>query len=417
MFLLQEADIETQTEHWPRLLRHITMEMTSRCRSMSLREISEGICLCSKLLSKVMPSMKTVEKPGRDSSMSITGSDKPEGRYGNHSSSETKTDELNDLNFRGDLQSSSTDSSSSSARKGRVVQVARISVGENELSGWSVVDLRKRLENGATGAGDQQSYDEESELTESGKTTDETTDKKDVLKTNEDKNEKKNQERSTNDSNKEDIEQDDYEEWMECQESVDVINTGGFDECVTKDECVTIDERVTKDEQSGDQASSADSPNHSFQPSLIQSCIDYFQSFFSEFVNQRIIASSTNVAEFGQTAPSSRKNSEFLLDKLLNTKKCSENRNTEGQKDGSDLDKEKDARRWDKRLPWEQQSSLLCAEAFAAACRLLVELSCFPVYCTNDLVTDNQTDGKLTLDEIKPNIVICRFFVCVFACF
>ncbi|EDO38328.1 predicted protein, partial [Nematostella vectensis] len=52
-----EADVETQTEHWPELLRRITMEMTSRCEMMSLSEVREGICLCSKLLSKVMPSM------------------------------------------------------------------------------------------------------------------------------------------------------------------------------------------------------------------------------------------------------------------------------------------------------------------------------------------------------------------------
>lgn len=407
------------------------MEMTSRCQSMSLVEVREGICLCSKLLSRVMPSMKPVERRTQ-SSMSVAGSvasEKAAERYasnhgnhgyhsnhGNHSnhislsnqneslapyntykqftsstdsSSLSITDDsIYDSIIRDESYSSSTETGSSPTREtsnGRLVHVARISTGED---GWSVVDLRKRLETGASSVGEQPSYDE-SESTETDDDDDEIIDNKNILKT-EGKAMKKGEskEKDPNKEITEEADQDDYEEWMECQESIDVSQ-----DCVTKEERVTREDSVINDGEFGDQASTPGSPNRSFQPSVIQSCIDYFQSFFSEFVNNRIISSSSNVSEFRQTIKS---NSEYFLDELLSLEKCSDNKESTAneKKDSSDMDKEK---RLDKRLPWEQESSLMCAEAFAAACRLLVELSCFPVYCTSDLVTGDQKDGEWCL--------------------
>lgn len=59
--LLQETFLETQTEHLPELLRRITLSLTHHCDDIHDTDIKSTLQLCSKLLSKVQPSMKVIE--------------------------------------------------------------------------------------------------------------------------------------------------------------------------------------------------------------------------------------------------------------------------------------------------------------------------------------------------------------------
>lgn len=370
------------------------MEMTSRCQSLTVVEIGEGISLCSKLLSKVMPSMKSVEDSPKDGT-SMTGS------YID-CDFDIKNDDLKDNQKTLTEKSSESESSSSDTKsdrsngskgkdeqgqmnegKGRVVQVARIS---QSADGWSVVDLRKRLETEVNGdASDQRlNYeDNESDGSEINKTEDEIK-KKDTAKQTQNGKRDNEVKESRNEIEKED-ESEGYDEWSECQETVDVTNQMDALKSASGVSMESTDSSFSK------------AATNAFQPSLVQSCVHYFQTFFSEFVNQRII-SAKGLPIYERNESSNRRHSAVILEELLSKSEENESRDSSIEKKvdeagSNDVISEKGL---DARLPWEHESSLLCGEAFAAACRLLVELSCFPVYCTNDFTyhDPNQLDGK-----------------------
>ncbi|XP_076078008.1 protein DOP1A-like isoform X1 [Mytilus galloprovincialis] len=56
-----ETFLETQTEHLPELLRRITLSLAHHCDDIHDTDIKSTLQLCSKLLSKVQPSMKVIE--------------------------------------------------------------------------------------------------------------------------------------------------------------------------------------------------------------------------------------------------------------------------------------------------------------------------------------------------------------------
>lgn len=345
-----------------------------------------------------MPSMKSVENSPKDG-LSVTGSyvsdvdDKDDfsakrndnkkqqnGKSQTNSSSESDVSRSNESNK---VESGKTS-------EGRVVQVARIS---ESADGWSVVDLRNRLETEVKGeTNDQPSQNEitESDDSEINKTDDET-EKRDPDFANNEKeaqNGKKDNKIKENGSEIEkEEESESYDEWSECQESCDPSGLTALKSA------------------SGVSIESTDSnfskvATNAFQPSLVQSCVHYFQAFFSEFVNQRIITTQ-NTPSTEKNVNGNRRNSAVILEELLSTPGEEKETDSSNEKrDGCDvISSEKGL---DERLPWEHESSLLCAEAFAAACRLLVELSCFPVYCSNDYSyhDPNQLDGKCALNGL-----------------
>jgi hypothetical protein len=63
---LQESSVETESQHWPELLSAIIQELTKGCQNLTLDELEEGVLLCSKLLSKLTPSTNFA----RDTSLS-----------------------------------------------------------------------------------------------------------------------------------------------------------------------------------------------------------------------------------------------------------------------------------------------------------------------------------------------------------
>ena len=58
--------METESQHWPELLARIIQELTLGCQNLTLDELEEGVLLCSKLLSKLTPSTNF----SRDTSLS-----------------------------------------------------------------------------------------------------------------------------------------------------------------------------------------------------------------------------------------------------------------------------------------------------------------------------------------------------------
>ncbi len=61
-FLMQESSVETESKHWPELLGTIIQELTKGCQYLSLDELEEAVLLCSKLLSKLTPSTNFVRE-------------------------------------------------------------------------------------------------------------------------------------------------------------------------------------------------------------------------------------------------------------------------------------------------------------------------------------------------------------------
>ncbi|XP_048577556.1 protein dopey-1 isoform X2 [Nematostella vectensis] len=467
-----EADVETQTEHWPELLRRITMEMTSRCEMMSLSEVREGICLCSKLLSKVMPSMKTIDSSRPPSRPTSVASDK-ESIVGRDMGESADAEAIESERVRGDA---------------RVIQVARITQGEEDLRGWSVVDLRKRLENygnadddGTCNVKDGKSRDEthdgscdESDVSHDGsrnmsrdslseldrsrdsidgeriengtsncemaerENADEILDKTRIKKLGDSKPgssdiddysklKKSKQSLADADDNdggpndndgddNDDDDDDNYGDWNEFQESdkpqytLEQFTELGNDDTFINEPCA--EDQVIPDSQ-----------RHVFQPSLIQSCVAYFQAFYAEFVEQRVLRYANVLTSPTKSRKDQVIDTDYMLDEILygedfllkrRTSTTHERSSTHTgpiskcDRVGPILDQLLDG----VESPiLDQHGCILCAEAFAAACKLLVELSCFPVYCTHErkfLDTDKKEDR---LPEWLRALVLCCYQV------
>ena len=56
--------METQSEHWPNLLRTIIQELIKNSSNLDLPTLVEGISLMSKLFSRLSPSFNQAELPG-----------------------------------------------------------------------------------------------------------------------------------------------------------------------------------------------------------------------------------------------------------------------------------------------------------------------------------------------------------------
>ena len=63
ILFFQEAYAETQTEHLPELLRHVTTSLAQHCANLDDNELNTCLQLCARILSRVLPSMTpTVQK-------------------------------------------------------------------------------------------------------------------------------------------------------------------------------------------------------------------------------------------------------------------------------------------------------------------------------------------------------------------
>ena len=355
--------MEIQTEHWPELLRKITIEMTKRCETMALEDVKEGICLCSRLLSKVMPSMKTRDKKRNDS------------RWG----AENK-DRINELEGS----------------------------AEHELKEWSIIDLKGGKEdNKKVDLARENSLESSQEVfveeTADSEDTDGEEDKKIISIV--DSNEKElnllaeQRQGGIDSANYNEDTQDELDEWSDFQEvesssELNAVNlANGRDKTLIK---------------SRENIPSKNS-EHLFQPSLIQACVKYFQNFFAKFVMERVIKHVNSLRVSNESTPgmmskecyTALRASGIVSDAMWKQieKVCNATRN-ELVEDACKTQTNLKARR-NVTGPTalvasfrSVQSSKNCAEAFAAACKLLLKLSCFPVWGGKDSEQQRTTTDK-----------------------
>ena len=361
--------MEIQTEHWPELLRRITIEMTKRCETMTLEDVKEGICLCSRLLSKVMPSMKTRDKSRNDSGWNAENKD-------------SKTE----------LESSA----------------------EHELKEWSIIELKGAKEdNKRVDLAPEKTLESSQEVfveeTAESEDTDEEEDTKidSVVESNEKElnlmelNLLAEQRDDGIDSadNNEDT-QDELDEWSDFQDvesssELNAVNPASSGE----------DGRDRTLVKSGENAPSKNA-EHLFQPSLIQACVKYFQNFFAKFVVERVIkhVNSLRVCAPGMMSKecyTALRANGIISDAMWKQieKACNAKRD-EVVEDAHITPNNLKARRNVTGLtaliaPFRSvQSGKNCAEAFAAACKLLLKLSCFPVWGGKDSESQKTATDK-----------------------
>lgn len=363
--------MEIQTEHWPELLRKITIEMTKRCETMTLEDVKEGICLCSKLLSKVMPSMKTTDKERNDSEWSAENKDRKKEFEG---SSEHELNEWNIIDLKGTVQEDK--------------KVDR-PLDKSLESSQEVFVEETRDESEAT------DEDEESTKTETVVASNEQ--ELDLMTGRHDGG-------TYSADNTEDT-QDELDEWSdfhdaESSSEMNTLNPESSEEDSNQREKTLV--------KSGEGMLSKDA-KHLFQPSLIQACVKYFQNFFAKFVVERVLKHVNSLCLsdvstrgiMNKQCYTALRASGVVSDTMW--KQMEGASNATRDKLFEEASKAQTTLRSRRNVVGptalvssfrSMQLSKNCAEAFAAACKLLLELSCFPVWGGKDSESQKTTTGK-----------------------
>ena len=352
--------MEIQTEHWPELLRRITIEMTKRCKIMSLEDIKEGIYLCSKLLSKVMPSMKPVDKDRAASEQ------------------------------RKDLEGSS----------------------EHELNGWSIIEFKRNARDESKGEKSLESSQEvfmeepgQSEGTKGEETIRIEEEKPVALSEKGVDDEAEDGDGEGDSEDKYEDTQEELDEWSDFQEveqGNEKLRTSGFEsESSTVDREARISEKDEgqKGQTLGKDAREGTRTQQPFQSSLIQACVKYFQDFFARFVVERVLKHLNSLCR-GRVNALGTTNKEcytalrasgLISDGMWRL--VDQGDRPASEKITEDACKKQGTLRERRNVVGptmlvssfrSMQSCRNCAEAFVAACKLLLELSCFPVCAEKD---------------------------------
>lgn len=336
--------------------------MTKRCEMMTLEDFKEGICLCSKLLSKVMPSMKSAKKDD-------SGKDQ-----------------------RKDLEGST----------------------EHELSEWNIIELRNEAKRESWGEKSLESSQEVfMEETVQGKNTeeDEKSNEENAIELIE-----KEMDGETDAEDKREETQEELDEWSDFQEAEKdgnkPLRTSEFESSheltsMGSETRVNKEDEVPKGRTMYKEAGVQSHTQQPFQSSLIQACVKYFQDFFAKFVVERVLKHLKSLCSGGINAcgitdrecytalrasgiisddmwkdmdQADRLTREELVEDACQTPSLKARRNVVGPTIlVSSLR--------------PMQSSRNCAEAFVAACKLLLELSCFPV-CAGSASEPGKADTK-----------------------
>lgn len=380
-----EADIEIQTKHWPELLRQITIEMTKRCETMTLEDVKGGICLCSKLLSKVMPSMKTSDKEGL----------------------------LRENGLRKDLEGSS----------------------EQEMNEWNVIELKDEANHDNGGDKSLESSQEVfvSEAVQEEVAKNEGSDA--VEEAVEEIEAEEIQKNEVDSDDKNETSPENLEEWSDFKTIDEQGNTRTSEfESESSSELVVAEGEVKNDDKSEVENWKESSPamkarTQPFQSSLIQACVKFFQVFFAKFVVERVLKHLDTLNSSGAD-----------LCRITN-KKCYTALRACGvisdgmwkeidHAKGGTIEKVAESGCGTSNLKARRhftgatilvssfrtmKSSKNCAEAFVAACKLLLELSCFPVCSGKDpepgKVASDEASKLLSLPEWLQSLILCCFEV------
>ena len=328
---------------------------------MTLEDVKEGICLCSKLLSKVMPSMKTADKDrsggsGKDQRNDLEGS------------AEHDLKEWGVIEFRSETgDDRSGEKSLESSQEVFVEETVQSTVNEEkenakEENVFEVMqkDLGDEAEGRDDGAEDK--YEDTQE------------------------------------------ELDEWSDFQEAEQANENLRTSEFESEPSHDLAAVKSETRMDEKGEGQKvktvAKGAPVETHTqqpFQSSLIQACVKYFQDFFAKFVVERVLkhlnslcTGRVNAREVAskecytvlrasgiisddmwkEMDKGGRTASKKVVDNTCETPSLKARRNVVGPTILVSS--------------FRSQSSRSCAEAFVAACKLLLELSCFPVCAGKD---------------------------------
>lgn len=354
--------------------------MTKRCETMTLDDVKEGICLSSKLLSKVMPSMKTVDTQEPSSSK----------------------------DQRKELEGSS----------------------EHELNEWSVIELEPRPD------GDSKKIPplESSETVQNGITKEEVEKEKVSVEKEADT----TAEGDGQENDKLEDTQESLDEWSDFNETDPNFRSSEVESSESSNELSTLDSKTEISEKShfhesktvGRGGAGKAQVQQPFQSSLIQACVKYFQDFFARFVMERVLKrlNSLSVDSVNSLGVRSKQCYTAVRASGLiseSTWKELDNGNHTAREKQEESACQTEASLKARRnvvgptmlvssfrsMQWSRK----CAGAFVAACKLLLELSCFPVCSGRDSdseeITTDQNEGTVFVTRFKYSLLIFPLFI------
>ena len=347
---------------------------------MTLDDVKEGICLSSKLLSKVMPSMKTVDTQEPSSSK----------------------------DQRKELEGSS----------------------EHELNEWSVIELEPRPD------GDSKKIPplESSETVQNGITKEEVEKEKVSVEKEADT----TAEGDGQENDKLEDTQESLDEWSDFNETDPNFRSSEVESSESSNELSTLDSKTEISEKShfhesktvGRGGAGKAQVQQPFQSSLIQACVKYFQDFFARFVMERVLKrlNSLSVDSVNSLGVRSKQCYTAVRASGLiseSTWKELDNGNHTAREKQEESACQTEASLKARRnvvgptmlvssfrsMQWSRK----CAGAFVAACKLLLELSCFPVCSGRDSdseeITTDQNEGTVFVTRFKYSLLIFPLFI------
>lgn len=349
--------------------------MTKRCETMTLDDVKEGICLSSKLLSKVMPSMKTV-----DTQEPISSKDQ-----------------------RKELEGSS----------------------EHELNEWSVIELEPRP------GGDSNKIPalESSETVQNGITKEEV----EKERVSGEKEADTTAEGDGQENDKLEDTQESLDEWSDFNETDPNFRSSEIESSESSNELSTVDSKTEVSEKShfhesktvGRGGAGKTQVQQPFQSSLIQACVKYFQEFFARFVMERVLKRLNSLSVDSVNSLGVRSKQCYTAVRASGLISESTWKELDNGSHTAREKQEESACQTEASLKARRnvvgptmlvssfrsmQSSRKCAGAFVAACKLLLELSCFPVCSGRDSdseeITTVQNEGTVFVTRFKYSLLI-----------
>lgn len=354
--------------------------MTKRCETMTLDDVKEGICLSSKLLSKVMPSMKTVDTQEPSSSK----------------------------DQRKELEGSS----------------------EHELNEWSVIELEPRPD------GDSKKIPplESSETVQNGITKEEVEKEKVSVEKEADT----TAEGDGQENDKLEDTQESLDEWSDFNETDPNFRSSEVESSESSNELSTLDSKTEISEKShfhesktvGRGGAGKAQVQQPFQSSLIQACVKYFQDFFARFVMERVLKRLNSLSVDSVNSLGVRSKQCYTAVRASGLISESTWKELDNGNHTAREKQEESACQTEASLKARRnvvgptmlvssfrsmQSSRKCAGAFVAACKLLLELSCFPVCSGRDSdseeITTDQNEGTVFVTRFKYSLLIFPLFI------
>lgn len=347
---------------------------------MTLDDVKEGICLSSKLLSKVMPSMKTV-----DTQEPSTSKDQ-----------------------RKELEGSS----------------------EHELNEWSVIELEPRPD------GDSKKIPplESSETVQNGITKEEVEKEKVSVEKEADT----TAEGDGQENDKLEDTQESLDEWSDFNETDPNFRSSEVESSESSNELSTLDSKTEISEKShfhesktvGRGGAGKAQVQQPFQSSLIQACVKYFQDFFARFVMERVLKRLNSLSVDSVNSLGVRSKQCYTAVRASGLISESTWKELDNGNHTAREKQEESACQTEASLKARRnvvgptmlvssfrsmQSSRKCAGAFVAACKLLLELSCFPVCSGRDSdseeITTDQNEGTVFVTRFKYSLLIFPLFI------